>query len=65
MQTNTERRMAAAKRGSKFYEPKDACPKCGDPSRYVLSNQCVTCSKKRARKSTAELRKALQEARGE
>ena len=62
-------RLAAAERGDKFFQPPEPCNKCGDDTRYVASNQCVTCSKRRAAENTRafrdKLRKLQQEAERE
>ena len=56
--------MEAAERGAVHYEH-TPCLKCGDSLRYVLSNQCVSCTKDRARRHQNAIRMVAKKARGE
>ena len=60
---NGIRRRQAAADGAVFYLPIEPCPKCGDHQRYVLSNQCITCTKERANKSEISIRAIAKKAR--
>jgi hypothetical protein len=60
---NGIRRRQSAADGAVFYLPIEPCPKCGDHQRYVLSNQCITCTKERANKSEISIRAIAKKAR--
>ena len=60
-----EARRAAAKAGKTIFVTPKPCDKCGSDLRYVLSNQCVPCSRKRAAEATKEFREMVRKARSE
>lgn len=63
IESNANRRREAAMRGDVHYVPTHACKQCDCEFRYVLSNQCVACTKARARKKDYEIRDIAKKAR--
>lgn len=56
-------RLDAARRGDVHFLHPSPCRVCGSHDRYVTSNQCVACTKDRAKRRDQEIRDLLREAR--
>ena len=59
-----EKRMEAAKAGRTIYLRGRECPACGSNEFYTSSNQCVPCTKARAKKNCEIVRQTYREAKG-
>lgn len=57
-------RTEAAKQGQSRYNGKP-CRVCGNTERYVLSNNCVACSKEATKKARVKYKELIDQARAE